>query len=43
MVVAVGVVSALDHRFGWSTVPTSVVVAGNVLVLASDSGWQNSW
>ena len=33
MVVAVGVVSALDHRFGWSTVPTSVVVAGNVLVL----------
>ncbi len=33
-VVAVGVVSALDHRFGWSTVPTPVVVVGNVLVLA---------
>ncbi len=33
-VVAVGVVSALDHRFGWSTVPTAVVVVGNVLVLA---------
>ena len=32
-VVAVGVVSALDHRFGWSTVPTAVVVVGNVLVL----------
>ena len=32
-VVAAGVISALDHRFGWSTVPTSVVVAGNVLVL----------
>ena len=32
-VVAVGVVSALDHRFGWSTVPTPVVVVGNVLVL----------
>ena len=32
-VVAVGVVSALDHRFGWSTVPTPVVVLGNVLVL----------
>ena len=32
-VVAMGVVSALDHRFGWSTVPTSVVVVGNVLVL----------
>jgi protein-S-isoprenylcysteine O-methyltransferase Ste14 len=32
-VVVVGVVSALDHRFDWSTVPTSVVVLGNVLVL----------
>lgn len=32
-VVAAGVISALDHRFGWSTVPTSVVVVGNVLVL----------
>ena len=31
---AAGVVSALDHRFGWSTVPTAVVVVGNVLVLA---------
>ncbi|WP_006243082.1 methyltransferase family protein [Mycolicibacterium tusciae] len=33
-VVAVGVVSALDHRFGWSTPPTAVVVIGNVLVFA---------
>jgi protein-S-isoprenylcysteine O-methyltransferase Ste14 len=32
-VIAAGVVSALDHRFGWSTVPTAVVVIGNVLVL----------
>ena len=32
-VIAVGVISALDHRFGWSTVPTSVVVVGNVLVM----------
>ncbi len=32
-VVAMGVVCALDHRFGWSTVPTAVVVVGNVLVL----------
>jgi protein-S-isoprenylcysteine O-methyltransferase Ste14 len=32
-VVAAGVVSALDHRFGWSTVPTAVVVLGNVLVV----------
>ena len=31
--VAAGVVSAVDHRFGWSTVPTAVVVVGNVLVL----------
>jgi protein-S-isoprenylcysteine O-methyltransferase Ste14 len=31
-VVAVLVVSALDHRFGWSHVPTAVVVLGNVLV-----------
>ena len=31
-VVAVLVISALDHRFGWSTVPTPVVVAGDVLV-----------
>jgi protein-S-isoprenylcysteine O-methyltransferase Ste14 len=26
------VVSALDHRFGWSSVPIPVVVIGNVLV-----------
>lgn len=32
MVVAVLVVSALDHRFGWSQVPTPVVVVGDVLV-----------
>ena len=31
-VVAVLVVSALDHRFGWSQVPTAVVLAGDVLV-----------
>lgn len=32
-VVAAGVISALDHRFGWSTVTTPVVLIGNVLVL----------
>jgi protein-S-isoprenylcysteine O-methyltransferase Ste14 len=32
MVVAVLVVSALDHRFGWSQVPVPVVVIGDVLV-----------
>jgi len=32
-VIAVGVISALDYRFGWSTPPTAVVVIGNVLVL----------
>lgn len=31
-VLAVVVLSALDHRFGWSNVPTAVVVLGNVLV-----------
>lgn len=31
-VVAVLVLSALDHRFGWSQVPTAVVVVGLVLV-----------
>ena len=31
-VIAVSVVSALDHRFGWSSVPTALVVVGDVLV-----------
>jgi protein-S-isoprenylcysteine O-methyltransferase Ste14 len=31
-VVAVLVLSALDHRFGWSRVPTAVIVVGLVLV-----------
>ena len=31
-VAAVLVISALDHRFGWSHVPTAVVLAGDVLV-----------
>jgi protein-S-isoprenylcysteine O-methyltransferase Ste14 len=29
---AMVVVSALDHRFGWSSVPTAVCLAGDVLV-----------
>ena len=29
-VVAVMVISAFDHRFGWSDVPTPLIVAGNV-------------
>jgi protein-S-isoprenylcysteine O-methyltransferase Ste14 len=29
---AVAIVSALDHRFGWSSVPTAVVILGDVLV-----------
>jgi len=33
LVVAVLVVSALDHRFGWSSVPVPVVWVGNVLVV----------
>lgn len=31
-VVAVLVVSALDHRFGWSNVPTPLVIVGDILV-----------
>ncbi len=31
-VMAVLVVSALDHRFGWSQVPTPVVLLGDILV-----------
>src|SRR5262245_38944144 len=30
---AVIVVSALDHRFGWSTVPASLVILGNALIV----------
>jgi protein-S-isoprenylcysteine O-methyltransferase Ste14 len=33
-VVVLLVVSALDHRFGWSTVPLPVTVLGDVLVFA---------
>jgi protein-S-isoprenylcysteine O-methyltransferase Ste14 len=47
-VVAVLVLSALDHRFGWSAVPPVVNVAGDVLVaagllLAQLVVVQNSW
>jgi protein-S-isoprenylcysteine O-methyltransferase Ste14 len=31
-VIAVLVISALDHRFGWSSVPTPIVIVGNILV-----------
>jgi protein-S-isoprenylcysteine O-methyltransferase Ste14 len=31
-VIAALVVSALDHRFGWSQVPTPVIVIGDILV-----------
>jgi protein-S-isoprenylcysteine O-methyltransferase Ste14 len=33
-VVLLGVVSALDHRFGWSSVPLAVVLLGDLLVVA---------
>lgn len=47
-VLAVLIVSALDHRFGWSEVPTAVVVLGDVLVavglvLAQAVVFQNSF
>jgi len=35
--VALLVVSALDHRFGWSSAPLAVIVAGDVLVAAGMS------
>ena len=31
--IALFIVSALDHRFGWSTLPVYAVAAGNVLVV----------
>lgn len=42
------VVSALDHRFGWSRVPTALCLAGDVLVAVGLSVWmlvviQNSY
>lgn len=33
LVIAALVVSALDHRFGWSSVPLWLIVAGDVLVV----------
>ena len=39
-VVAMFVVSALDHRFGWSSVPLPVIVLGEVLVVVGLAGAQ---
>jgi protein-S-isoprenylcysteine O-methyltransferase Ste14 len=36
---SVAVFPALDHRFGWSDVPASVVVLGNILSVASYFGF----
>jgi protein-S-isoprenylcysteine O-methyltransferase Ste14 len=33
--VGLGILSALDRRFGWSDVPASVVILGNILVALS--------
>lgn len=33
------VLSAFDHRFAWSQVPVSVVIAGNVLIIAAYLGF----
>jgi protein-S-isoprenylcysteine O-methyltransferase Ste14 len=35
----VAVVPALDHRFGWSDVPASVAVLGNLLIVVSYFGF----
>lgn len=37
---AMFVVSALDHRFGWSMVPVAVVIVGNILVAVGLTGAQ---
>jgi protein-S-isoprenylcysteine O-methyltransferase Ste14 len=36
---AVAVLPALDHRFGWSKVPTAVVIMGDVLIVLSYCGF----
>jgi protein-S-isoprenylcysteine O-methyltransferase Ste14 len=33
------VLSAIDHRFGWSAIPVSVVIAGNALIVAAYLGF----
>ena len=33
ILIAVFIIPALDHRFGWSSVPSAVNIAGNVMVL----------
>ena len=35
MLVALVIVSGLDHRFGWSRVPAAIVVIANMLVIAT--------
>lgn len=36
---AIPVLSALDHRFGWSEVPASVVIFGDVLIVLANVGF----
>ncbi len=36
---ALPIVSALDHRFGWSTVPRAVVILANILTVLSFVGF----
>lgn len=36
---AIPVLSALDHRFGWSAVPASVVIFGDVLIVLANVGF----
>ena len=36
---ALPVLSALDNRFGWSTVPASIVILGNALIVLSFAGF----
>jgi protein-S-isoprenylcysteine O-methyltransferase Ste14 len=36
---AVPVLSAIDHRLGWSNVPTPVVILGNILIVLAHIGF----
>lgn len=38
-VIAMPVLSALDHRFGWSNVPASVVIFGDILIVLANVGF----
>jgi protein-S-isoprenylcysteine O-methyltransferase Ste14 len=38
MFVALAIVSALDHRFGWSSVPAAIVIIANIFIVVAAFG-----